>query len=204
MKPWNFKRPSKEDLLKLYNDEKLSTLEIAEIYNVDRCTVTKWLKFYQISRNPLRRPRKWKEKIQMKIKELWRNPEYRRKEVETHRRPELVEKAIANFKYRPTSLERKLMEIIEKYNLPYIYTGDGSFRIGKLNPDFVNNNGEKIAVDVFGDYWHGRRENVPWHERENVRRLIMKRYGWDLRVIWEHELNNLPEEEIVRRLMQIE
>lgn len=101
---------------------------------------------------------------------------------------------------RPTTPEKKLLAIIQKHNLPYVYTGDDSFRIGALNPDFVNNNGQKIAVEVFGDYWHGRRD-APWYARENVRRLIMKNYGWDLRVVWEHELNNLPEEEIVRRLM---
>jgi predicted DNA-binding protein YlxM (UPF0122 family) len=199
-KPWNVKRPSKDELIKLYIDEKLSTSEIAEIYNVHKLTIVRWLRHYQIPVDPLRRPKKWKEKIQAKIKELWTNPEYRRKEVEAHKKLEVVEKAIANLKYRPTSLERKLMEIIEKHNLPYIYTGDGSFRIGRLNPDFVNNNGKKIAVDIFGDYWHNREE-TPWYGRESVRKLIMKRYGWDLRVIWEHELFNLPEEQIVRRLM---
>jgi DNA-binding transcriptional regulator YiaG len=200
LKPWNFKRPSKDELLKLYNDEKLSTSEIAEIYGVHGYTVKRWLNHYEIPTDPKRRRRTWKDNVRKSVSELWKNPEYLKHMREVHKNPENVRKSIENLKYRPTSLERKLLQIIKKHNLPYSYVGDGSFRIGRLNPDFINNNGQKVAVDVFGDYWHNREE-TPWYGRESIRKLIMKRYGWDLRVIWEHELFNLPEEEIVRRLM---
>jgi DNA-binding transcriptional regulator YiaG len=198
--PWNLKRPPKEELKTLYIDEKLSTSEIGEIYKVSCHTVKRWLDYYGIPTDPKRRQKTWRDSIRKSVSELWKNPEYLEHMREVHKNSENVRKSIENLKYRPTSLERKLMQIIEKYNLPYSYVGDGSFRIGRLNPDFINNNGQKIAVDVFGDYWHNR-EDTPWYARENIRKLILRRYGWDLRVIWEHELNSLPEEEIVRRLM---
>lgn len=66
---------------------------------------------------------------------------------------EVDEKRIRNLfkvlRKRPTGLERKMIWIIQKYNLPYRYVGDGSFLIGYKNPDFINTNGEKIAIEVY-------------------------------------------------------
>lgn len=56
----------------------------------------------------------------------------------------------------PSSLEEKFQKIINKYNLPYKYVGDGSFIIGHYNPDFINVNGEKIAVEVYARYYKKR------------------------------------------------
>ncbi len=92
----------------------------------------------------------------------------------------------------PNKPEKKIIDIINKYNLPYKYTGDGAFWIENMNPDFVNCNGEKIALEVFGDYWH-RDDNG---ERE----IMLKKYGWDCIIIWEHEIKELPELEIVKRI----
>lgn len=100
-----------------------------------------------------------------------------------------------NFK-RPTSPERKVIGIIEKYALPYKYTGDGTFIIGGLNPDFVNINGEKIALDVFGDYWHTIKADRESYTQEG-RRNILAKYGWQLIVLWEKDINSLPEGKIV-------
>jgi len=44
----------------------------------------------------------------------------------------------------PTSLEDKFQKIIDKYNLPYKYVGDGKFFIERYNPDFINTNNEKM------------------------------------------------------------
>jgi DNA-binding transcriptional regulator YiaG len=269
--PSNLKRLPRDELEKLYIEEKLSTSEIGEIYHVHHNTVKHWLDYYGIPTDPKRKRKTWREKVSRALIELWKDPQYKERmrkrgfqkghvpwnkgkrhsisdegikklrEINQGRSPAnrkvylskteleqmycdenmtlaeiaqrlgvtpqcvwlwLLRYGIERRLYpaRPTTPEKKLLTIIKKYNLPYVYTGNDSFRIGALNPDFVNNNGQKIAVEVFGDYWHGRRD-APWYARENVRRLIMKNYGWDLRVVWEHELNNLPEEEIVRRLM---
>ena len=40
---------------------------------------------------------------------------------------------------------------------------------------------------MFGDYWHNNPK-MKYTLREDVRREIFKKYGFDLLVIWEHEL----------------
>lgn len=62
-----------------------------------------------------------KKKIGLKSKELWRNPEFRKK---------VIENWLKGLIKRPTSLERKFIELIEKHNLPFKFCGDGSFLIG--------------------------------------------------------------------------
>jgi G:T-mismatch repair DNA endonuclease (very short patch repair protein) len=93
----------------------------------------------------------------------------------------------------PNKPEQKLIDFFKEQNLPYRYTGDGSFSIGNKVPDFVNINGEKKAVDLFGDYWHNPdvRANLgksPESEEDRIAKF--KEYGWDLVVIWEHTLKD--------------
>lgn len=127
-----------------------------------------------------------KSKIAKAMKLRWQDPKYRAKVVP------------ACLKSRhPTDLEAQLIALIKKHDLPYKYTGDGSFRIGRLNPDFVNVNGDKIAIEVFGGHWHQTREPL---RSEEGRREILKQYGWKLIVIWGDELRSLPEEAILKRI----
>lgn len=106
------------------------------------------------------------------------DPEYRRKVLLSR---------------RPTDIEQIVIDIISKYNLPYKYTGNGSFLIGRLNPDFVNINGKKIAIDVFGDRWHEPSE-VP------ERTAIFAEYGWTLIIIWGHEVKELSESKLLSKM----
>lgn len=128
-----------------------------------------------------------RQKMSTARKLLWQDPEYRAKVV-----PACLKSR------RPTDLEARLIALIDKYSLPYKYTGDGSFTIGNLNPDFVNVNGEKIAIEVFGGHWHqNRREPL---RTEEARRKILREYGWELIVIWGNELKSLPEEVILEKI----
>ena len=89
---------------------------------------------------------------------------------------------------RPNIPEKKLLRIIEKLNLPYSYTGDGSFFIEQYNPDFVNNNGQKKVIEVFGDYWHNRPD---YKKRDSRRFEAYSEFGFKTLVIWEHELKDI-------------
>jgi DNA mismatch endonuclease (patch repair protein) len=103
------------------------------------------------------------------------------------------------FKTKP---ELKFIEMCKKYNLPYKFVGDGSFWIENVNPDFIDCNGKKVAVEIFGCFWHGcpvcnypsRRGVMSFEYRER----ILKKYGWILIPIWEHEIEN--EEKILDKL----
>ena len=56
---------------------------------------------------------------------------------------EIIKKIVTSLNLKPSSYEKRVSNLIHKYNLPYKYTGDGSFLIGYKNPDFININSEK-------------------------------------------------------------
>ena len=85
---------------------------------------------------------------------------------------------------RPNKSEIKLDTILKSLNLPYKYVGDRSFLINWKNPDFVNVNGKKKVIELFGDYWHQ-------NDNPQNRIDLFKKYGYECLVIWENELKSL-------------
>ena len=104
-------------------------------------------------------------------KEQWRNPEF-------------VAKVKAGLEIRPTKPEIGLMEILDDlFPNEWRYVGDLSFMIDGKNPDFLNINGQKKLIELFGDYWHKGQDP---QDRIN----IFKPFGFDTLVVWEHELSD--------------
>lgn len=66
------------------------------------------------------------------------------------------------------------------------YVGDGQVIIDGLNPDFINVNGKKLIIEVFGDYWHGERVTV-YHRTEKGRIEAYQKYGYRTLIVWERE-----------------
>ncbi|MEK6880749.1 MAG: hypothetical protein AABY22_14115, partial [Nanoarchaeota archaeon] len=97
------------------------------------------------------------------------------------------QKIVLKLKLKPSSFEKKLQEIINKNSLPYKYTGDGSFLIGYKNPDFINVNGKKIAIEVYSTHFKirsfGSEENY-----QKQRTKIFAKYGWKCIFINERNL----------------
>ena len=76
------------------------------------------------------------------------------------------------------------------------YVGDGQVIIGYRNPDFINCNGQKALIEMFGDYWHGSEVTSNSREDEEWQRIDrFSQYGFRTLVIWEHELRE-PEKVI--------
>lgn len=105
------------------------------------------------------------------------------------------------FPQNRTKPELIFEEICNKYNLPFKYTGDGSFWIGKnpaINPDFVECNGKKIAIEIFS-YWHNPllRRNIRYGQTYRGRKEILKRYKWVLVVFWQEDLERKDAEQFV-------
>lgn len=95
------------------------------------------------------------------------------------------------FAQRPTSPEKKMMRLLKEHNLPYKYVGDFSVLLGKKNPDFININGQKKVLEIFGEYWHGaRNKNLKYHQTEEGTKKAYSKFGFKTLVIWENELNN--------------
>lgn len=129
----------------------------------------------------------------------WQDPEYRRQHSERVTSNPILKRKGAYEKYlkrlqefrwlRPNKLEKSMMVLIEKHNLPYKYVGDGKTVIAGKVPDFMNYNGEKKLIELVGDFWH-----TPEEMSKKVDHFA--EYGFKTLIIWEHEFKSVPEEEI--------
>ena len=104
----------------------------------------------------------------------WQNKKYKEKQIRS---------ILQGMLKRPTSFEKIIIDIINKYKLPYKYTGDGSFLIGYKNPDFINCNGEKICIEVYNDFHHP-------NNYEEIRSKHFSDYGWKTIFIDEREIRD--------------
>jgi len=107
--------------------------------------------------------------------------------------PEIIRKIRKNEK--PTAPERKLIDIISKYNLPYKYVGDGNFTVQHLNPDFVNINGKKKLIEIFGDYYHTTLA-TEWADTELGKIMIYNSFGFKCLVLWDHDMAKMTDNKI--------
>lgn len=92
----------------------------------------------------------YKKKITLRNILNWKNPEYRKKMLSK----EMLSKR--NIMKKPTSYERKIIDLCLKYSLPFIYRGNSSFLINLKHPDFVNE-GKRIVIEVFHSYFKIKR-----------------------------------------------
>ena len=118
---------------------------------------------------------------------------------------ETIKKWINSINFRPTSYEIKLKEILDTLQPnEWKYTGDGTFWMGypPLNPDFVNCNGKKIAIEVFANF-HKERNFGSVENYISQRRKEFNKYGWKTIFIYgDTELKN--PELILNKIKQIE
>ncbi len=138
-----------------------------------------------------------------KFKELWKNPEYRAKQSEIVRelwktkeyREAFVVPWLKAMRLRPNKQEQSLNELLQK-NFPHEwrYVGDGKVVINGMIPDFINVNGRKQIIELFGEYWHPK-------EDEEKRKENLKRYGYDTMVVWSEELKK--PEVLVERIKEM-
>lgn len=136
-----------------------------------------------------------RDKIAEDMKRIWSDPDHKAKRVRA------VLKGV--FK-RPTKPEQRVIDIIDKNNLPYKYTGEGSIIIAGLNPDFINCNGAKKLIEIFGVTFHDAntsfRKQIPLSQQEPYRKAIFASFGFDCLVLWDNEIDKLSDQEIADRI----
>lgn len=94
---------------------------------------------------------------------------------------------------RPTKLEQKFMRIIEKNRLLFKYVGDGKIIINGKCPDFIDCDGSKRVVEVFGRVWHDPKmsfKEIPYHQTEQGTIEHYSKYGFKCTVLWDNEFGN--------------
>lgn len=115
--------------------------------------------------------KEYREKLQRIRQALWQNPEY-------------VMHQIKSRGVKPNKAELKLQSFLDKhFHNTWEYVGDGQLIIGGRCPDFVNVNGAKEIIELFGAYWHSIFEIA--ERKEHYRK-----YGFKLAIIWDDELEN--------------
>jgi len=104
--------------------------------------------------------------------------------------PEHVRAAMLAQNIKPNKPEIALMKLLNIVcPSEYRYVGDGTLIINGISPDFVNVNGRKKIIEVFGDYWHSTKitgRNKKQEEQE--RKAKFAAIGFNCLIIWEHEL----------------
>ena len=117
------------------------------------------------------------------------------------RRDKDIPIVMQNRKVRPTGIECAVKAVIEKHGLPYKYVGDGYTWIAGRCPDFLNVNGEKTVVEVFGRWWHDRSVNPKVKTKHTEQATIdhYAKYGFKTIVIWEEQATD--DEFVLRALI---
>lgn len=96
----------------------------------------------------------------------------------------------------PNKAEIELDSLLQS-NFPGEYKFNGNYSqgvsLGGLIPDFVNVNGKKQVIELFGEYWHdtGRRKGIRWKSTEFGRKAVYSQLGFDCLIIWSKELESV-------------
>ena len=97
---------------------------------------------------------------------------------------------------KPSGLEKKMMVLLKEIDLlDWEYTGDGRFRIGGKNPDFINKKTKQI-IEVNGGpgYYH-------FQDESEKRIKFYEKRGYKVLIVWEKELlkkSNIIKNKIIK------
>jgi len=86
----------------------------------------------------------------------------------------------------PNKQETRLGVLLNRlFPEQYVFNYKGKIlRLGQKIPDFVNVNGQKKLIELFGNYWHNKEE-------ETERKEFFQRFGWSTLIVWESELRDI-------------
>jgi len=143
-------------------------------------------------------PPERRQAISVKAKEMWARPNYRLHDSEVMNRG----KQLRSYGVRkPTQIEVALINLLrEKLPDTYKYVGDGKFWIENMNPDFINVNGYKKAIEIFTTYWKKRcYGSVDAYKEERSR--LLREYGWDVLFLEVKRTHIGNPEEIIKKIV---
>lgn len=101
--------------------------------------------------------------------------------------PKFARRMAASQNRKPNWDEILLGISLEK-NFPgeWAYVGDGKVWIEGRNPDFININGKKLVIELFGYYWHLERARTDDDEADRINHY--SKYGFGCLVLWAYDL----------------
>ena len=117
----------------------------------------------------------------------WADPEKKNRQIKC---------IFSSLQGKQTKPERMVEAILQEWcPREYAYVGTGrDVVINGCVPDFININGQKKVIEVFGDYWHSpNRTGKPTEQEEKDTIKAYKDFGFDCLILWEHEIKKQPE-----------
>jgi G:T-mismatch repair DNA endonuclease (very short patch repair protein) len=130
----------------------------------------------------------YKRKRSELARSLWQDPEYVLAQMNARQ-------------VKPNKVELRVQGILKKHLPEYEYNGDGRLGIVLAGcvPDYVNVNGQKKVIEIFGGYWHTERAKR-WHQSELGRIMAYNSVGFDCLILWETDIRTKSEEDIVQEI----
>jgi hypothetical protein len=130
----------------------------------------------------------YKKKKRELTTKLWQDPEFVIAQVNARH-------------LRPNKIELYLEDILNRHLPEYKYNGDGRLGVVLAGcvPDYVNVNGQKKVIEIFGTYWHDKGAKR-WHQSELGRIMAYKSVGYEPLILWEKDIRTKSEDEIVQEI----
>lgn len=117
--------------------------------------------------------------------------------------PDFIKKVMAGLHAKPNKLEQKVDKILQKY-FPNEWRYNGDFSqgvvLGGMIPDFVNVNGKKAVIEVFGDFYHDPSKafwNVEWKKQEFGRVSTYSQLGFKCIILWGSDIKGKGAEDFI-------
>jgi very-short-patch-repair endonuclease len=203
---YNPKPISKSILVHKYIKENKPMKVIAEELNRSIQSIHKYLHKYNIPVKEAQPYIHWTQRPENKQKVLKRNKKVKQSWQNIKKDPEKMKKVrkycqkganstwksiCKTLKTGMNKKEKELNRLLQNiFPKEYKFVGNGKIFLDAFNPDFINCNGQKKIIELYGDYWH----NLPDARIRNKMRLkVYRKYGYNTLVIWESELKNKRE-----------
>lgn len=184
-----------DKIIHLYTEDKMPLKRIGKTFGCSKWVISNRLKeagvprrtreiaLTDYGRSVLWSPEMIKKRIAAKFK-YWAS-------ISPERRSERLRLVIEGRRKTPNIPEITLFGILAQY-FPdeWRFVGDGSVMLDGLNPDFINVNGRKLIIEVFGTYWHAQ-QGQKYHRTEQGRIEAYEKYGYRTLVIWESEMKDM-------------
>ena len=157
-----------------------------------------------------------KKIVSRKQKLNWKNPKYRNNITAVHRshskkiwdsynieeRSARISSIVKGLRASPNRAESRLYELLQEVATDkFVMNTHARKVVAGCTPDILSKKG-KVAVEMFGTYWHGKeRTGRSKFEEERHRCNILAKEDYTTIIVWEDELFNIPL--LRRRLLKL-
>ncbi len=124
-------------------------------------------------------------------------------------KPEYIRNVFKGMSARPTKPEQRLIELIKKNNLPYVYNGsNGGLIIARKVPDFYSPVYKNLLIEVQGEPYHDPKKSwfdVPYNKTNAGMKAYYKRRNYHCLTIWSREFHKKGwEEKILNKISKFQ